>query len=158
RECYGGAMTSRRPLRGSLALLVAALPACGPEAPPPVAPPAPAPEVSAPAPAPEPAARRPAYAPGGVWMPEQIPQHVETLKALGLEIEPAALSDPHSPVLGAVVSLGGCSASFVSEDGLVVTNHHCAVGALQLNSTPKDNILRDGFLAKTRAEERWAGP
>jgi hypothetical protein len=93
-----------------------------------------------------------------MWMPEQLAPQAETLRKLGMEIDPATLSDPRSPVLGAVVSLGGCSASFVSEEGLVITNHHCAVGALQLNSTPKENLLRDGFVAKTRAEERWAGP
>jgi hypothetical protein len=93
-----------------------------------------------------------------MWMPEQIAQQADTLKSLGLEGDAAAFADPASPVLGAVVSLGGCSASFVSDDGLVITNHHCSTGALQLNSTPKENLLRDGYLAKTRADERWNGP
>jgi len=60
--------------------------------------------------------------------------------------------------MGAVVSLGGCTASFVSPDGLIVTNHHCAAGALQFNSTPQRNLLLDGFLAKTREEELPNGP
>ncbi|MBA2542756.1 MAG: S46 family peptidase, partial [Deltaproteobacteria bacterium] len=46
----------------------------------------------------------------------------------------------------------------VSGDGLVVTNHHCVQGALQHNSTPDDNVVENGFLAKTKAEERSAGP
>jgi hypothetical protein len=96
--------------------------------------------------------------PGGMWMPHQLAAHKETLKALGLEIDPAALTDPTSSVLGAVVSLGGCSASFVSADGLLATNHHCVTGALQYNSTPQQNLLKDGFLAKTRADEKWNGP
>jgi hypothetical protein len=54
--------------------------------------------------------------------------------------------------------LGGCTASFVSPDGLLATNHHCATGALQFNSTPQRNLLKDGFLAKTRAEEPYTGP
>ena len=37
--------------------------------------------------------------------------------------------------MGAIVSLGGCSASFVSPDGLIVTNNHCVQGSLQYNST-----------------------
>ena len=96
--------------------------------------------------------------PGGMWMPHQIPSHADTLKQLGLGIDPALLSDPLSPLLGAVVSLGGCSASFVSDEGLVITNHHCATGALQYNSTPQQNLLTEGFLAKTREEERSNGP
>lgn len=98
--------------------------------------------------------------PGGMWMPAQIatPAHEETLKKLGLAIDPKELSNPESNLLSSIVSLGGCSASFVSADGLVITNHHCATGALGFNSSPKENLLKDGFLAKTRAEERSNGP
>src|SRR5690606_21432237 len=60
--------------------------------------------------------------------------------------------------MGAVVSLGGCTASFVSPQGLVVTNHHCAYGGLQLNSTPQKNLIETGFNAATRADELSAGP
>jgi hypothetical protein len=96
--------------------------------------------------------------PGGMWMPEQLPQQAATLKSIGLEIDPIALSQPTSEILGAVVSLGGCSASFVSDEGLIITNHHCATGALQFNSTPSDNLIVNGYLAKARGDERWAGP
>jgi hypothetical protein len=68
------------------------------------------------------------------------------------------LSDPKSSLLSAIVNLSGCSASFVSNQGLVVTNHHCAIGALQHNSSPSENLLQDGMLAQTRAEERSSGP
>jgi hypothetical protein len=95
--------------------------------------------------------------PGGMWMPTQMVGHTETLKTLGLGYDPAALGDPTSFPLGAVVSLGGCSASFVSPQGLVITNHHCVIGALQNNSTPDQNLLVDGFLAPTRADEKPAG-
>ena len=47
----------------------------------------------------------------------------------------------------------GGSGSFVSPDGLVMTNHHVAAGDLDKVSTPEKNYLRDGFLAKTRADE-----
>ena len=55
--------------------------------------------------------------------------------------------------MGAIVSLGGCSASFVSREGLIVTNHHCVTGALQYNATPERNTVKEGFLAATRADE-----
>ena len=96
--------------------------------------------------------------PGGMWTPAQLAQHVETLEDLGLEIPAAALTDPTSFPLGAVIWLGGCSASFVSPEGLIITNHHCATGALQFNSTPEHNLLRDGYLAQTRKDEKSNGP
>jgi hypothetical protein len=49
---------------------------------------------------------------------------------------------------------GGCSASFVSEDGLIMTNHHCVRGNLASVQKGEENILRDGFYAKTLEEER----
>ena len=94
----------------------------------------------------------------GMWLPEQLPDVAERMRTLGLQLDPESLVDLHAHPLGAVVSLGGCSASFVSEHGLVVTNHHCAVGALQHNSTPELNLLDTGFLAQEREEEIWAGP
>lgn len=98
--------------------------------------------------------------PGGMWLPSQmtLPQHVENFQKLGVSIGADKLADPVNSPLAAIVSLGGCSATFVSGEGLVVTNHHCVQGALQLNSTPKNNLVENGFLAKTRAEEVTAGP
>lgn len=95
---------------------------------------------------------------GGMWMPEQLAEHAETLKELGLEIDVATLANPLEAPLGAIVSLGGCSSSFVSPNGLMVTNHHCVQGSLQYHSTPEHNYVEDGFLAKTLAEEKWNGP
>ena len=72
---------------------------------------------------------------------------------------PSALSDPLAAPLAAVVSLGGCTASFVSPDGLIVTNHHCVQGALAASTRrPENNLVENGFLAKTRADEKSAGP
>lgn len=80
------------------------------------------------------------------------------LKTAGLKLTPKQLSDLTGDPLGAVVSLGGCTASFVSPQGLVTTNHHCAYGAIQLNSTPEKNLIKDGFNAPTQAQELSAGP
>ncbi|NMO13598.1 S46 family peptidase [Pyxidicoccus fallax] len=48
---------------------------------------------------------------------------------------------------------GGCSASFVSPEGLVMTNHHCARGCIQQLSTAKKDYIANGFYAKAQAEE-----
>jgi hypothetical protein len=106
-------------------------------------------------------ATRKAYSnPGGMWMPMQmtLPQHVENFQGMGVAIDSNVLANPLAAPLAAVVSLGGCSASFVSGQGLVVTNHHCVQGALQFNSTPQANLVENGFLARTMAEEKSAGP
>ncbi len=100
----------------------------------------------------------PVAADEGMWMPQQIPDLAAKLKAMGFTGNPAAFADLTGHPMGAVVSLGGCSASFVSPEGLIVTNHHCAVGALQYNSTPQKNLLEDGFLARSREEEVSNGP
>jgi hypothetical protein len=94
----------------------------------------------------------------GMWMPQQIPALAARLRALGFAGDPAAFADLTGQPMGAVVSLGGCTASFVSPDGLIVTNHHCVVGGLQFNSTAQRNLLTDGFLARTRGEELSNGP
>lgn len=98
--------------------------------------------------------------PGGMWMPSQmtLSQHTDNFSKMGVKLEAKTLADPLSDPLAAVVSLGGCSATFVSPEGLIVTNHHCVQGALQLNSTPENNLVENGFLAKTKADEPTAGP
>ncbi len=94
----------------------------------------------------------------GMWMPQQIPDLAVQLQKLGFTGDPKAFADLTGQPMGAIVSLGGCTASFVSPDGLIVTNHHCVTGGLQYNSTPQRDLLQDGYLAKTRAEELSSGP
>jgi hypothetical protein len=94
----------------------------------------------------------------GQWQPHQLPQLKSELKRIGITIPAEKLADLSKHPMSAMVSLGGCSASFVSPDGLVVTNHHCAYGAIQRNSTPEHNYIVNGFLAKTRAAELPGGP
>ena len=54
----------------------------------------------------------------------------------------------------AVRLTGGCSASFVSDTGLILTNHHCVASCVEDNSTADNNILKNGFTARTRDEEK----
>ncbi|RZA21480.1 MAG: S46 family peptidase [Lysobacteraceae bacterium] len=94
----------------------------------------------------------------GMWVPQQLPEIAGPLKKAGLKLDPKQLADLTADPMGAVVSLGNCTASFVSPQGLVVTNHHCAAGAIQLNSTAANNLLEKGFNAATTADELSAGP
>ena len=94
----------------------------------------------------------------GMWVPQQLPQIAGPLAKAGLKLAPEQLADLTGDPMGAVVALGGCTASFVSPNGLVATNHHCAYGAIQLNSTPENNLIRNGFNAPTTADELSAGP
>ncbi len=99
----------------------------------------------------------PALADEGQWQPHQLLQLKAELKKVGITIPAEKLADLSKHPMSAIVSTGGCSASFVSPEGLIVTNHHCAYDAIQRNSSAKKNYIVDGFLAKTRAEELPAG-
>lgn len=100
----------------------------------------------------------PALADEGMWMPQQVPQVAKQMKQDGLKFNPNKLKDLTGDPMGAVVWLGNCTASFVSPDGLVVTNHHCGYGSIQYNSTAENNLIENGFYAKTLADELPAAP
>ncbi len=92
------------------------------------------------------------FAEEGMWLLTQLDQL--DLKEKGLEIEAEDIYHPDKTSLtDAIVWLGGCSASFVSPEGLLLTNHHCAYGALQRASSGEKDYIKNGFLAKTRADE-----
>ena len=97
-----------------------------------------------------------ALADEGMWQPHQLPSIAKDLKKAGLKLPPESLTNLTEFPMGAIVSLGGCTASFVSDKGLVVTNHHCAYGSIQYNSTEENNLLENGFLAKKLDEELQA--
>ncbi|NVB37910.1 S46 family peptidase [Pseudenhygromyxa sp. WMMC2535] len=100
----------------------------------------------------------PAAANEGQWKPAQIAEIHERAAAQGLALSAEALWKPTGDekdggLMRASVNIGGCSAAFVSAEGLIATNHHCAYGALQANSSVEHDYLKDGFVAMTRAEE-----
>lgn len=99
-----------------------------------------------------------AHADEGQWQPHQLRQLKSELKRIGITVPVEKLTDLTKHPMSAIVSLGNCSASFVSPDGLVVTNHHCAYDAIQRNATAEKNYIVNGFLARTRAEELPGGP
>ena len=99
-----------------------------------------------------------AQADEGMWVPQQLGEIAGPLKRAGLALDPSDFADLTGKPLGAVVSLGGCTASFISPNGLVATNHHCAYGGIQLNSTPQNNLIANGFIAASPEQEVNAGP
>ncbi|MHB8838471.1 MAG: S46 family peptidase [Gemmatimonadaceae bacterium] len=54
----------------------------------------------------------------------------------------------------AALRIPGCSAAFVSENGLIITNHHCVRGSVNAISRPGEHLLDSGFVAATPADER----
>lgn len=76
------------------------------------------------------------------------------LKSAGLKISIDEVYNPDGvSLVDALVRVGGCTGSFVSDEGLILTNHHCVFGAVQEVSTVDNNYLENGFVAKTREEE-----
>jgi hypothetical protein len=98
------------------------------------------------------------WADEGMWQPHQLPELEAVLKSKGLQIDAASITQLTTFPMNAVISLGGCTASFISNQGLAVTNHHCAYGSIQHNSTAQNNLLQTGFLAKALNEELPAAP
>jgi len=90
----------------------------------------------------------------GMWLLDQIDKlPIDSLKAKGLKLNPEEIYNPKGGGLSDAIVQLGASASFVSPEGMVITNHHVAFGAIQRASTPEHNYLRDGFYAKTKGEE-----
>ncbi len=92
----------------------------------------------------------------GKWTPRQVLElDPAWLKELGLQMPPEKLWDPNrgTGLLSAAVNIGGCSAGFVSETGLILTNHHCLFGVLQEHSTAQRDLMTHGFLARSPQEE-----
>jgi hypothetical protein len=84
----------------------------------------------------------------GMWTFDNLPLR-QIQERYGFTPTPAWLEH----VQKASVNFGGASGAFVSAEGLVLTNHHVGLGQLQKVSTEKADYVRDGFYARTRAEE-----
>ncbi|MEZ4843564.1 MAG: S46 family peptidase [Bacteroidia bacterium] len=76
------------------------------------------------------------------------------LAKAGLQIPQGDIYTPGQVGLtNALVQLGGCTGSFISDKGLIITNHHCVFSAVAAASTEKDNYLENGFYAATDEQE-----
>lgn len=92
----------------------------------------------------------------GKWTPSQVLDIDRAwLAEQGLEISPQRLWDAErgTGLLTGAVNIGGCSGAFVSATGLIVTNHHCLFSLVQQHSAPERDLITQGYLARTRADE-----
>ncbi|MBB6111596.1 Peptidase S46 [Mucilaginibacter lappiensis] len=93
----------------------------------------------------------------GMWIPMLIGKNYDQMKKQGFKLTPEDLYNINkASIKDAIVSLGGgfCTGEVVSNKGLVFTNHHCGYEAISANSTPQNDILDNGFYAKSYAEEK----
>ena len=80
--------------------------------------------------------------------------HKLDLKKAGLKIDQKEIYNPNgTSLVDALVNVGGCTGSFIYNEGLIITNHHCAFSAVQLASTPEHDYLNNGFVARSHKEE-----
>lgn len=103
----------------------------------------------------------------GMWMPSLLSEEtLQEMRNAGFTLSAADIYNINEACLkDAVLGMAPSdnptafygTASFVSESGLVITNHHLALGLIQEHSSPENNYIRDGFLAKSLAEELPAG-
>lgn len=93
----------------------------------------------------------------GMWLPLLIKRlNYVDMQEHGLQLTAEEIySVNHSSLKDAIVALDGrfCTGEIISNQGLMLTNHHCGYASIQENSTPENNILTNGFWAKTKADE-----
>ncbi len=94
----------------------------------------------------------PARGDPGMWTFHDFPSEL-VRKQHGVDIDKAWLDR----VRASVIRLANCTASFVSPDGLILTNHHCSESCLDEHSTAEQQLVKNGFLARTREQELRCG-
>ena len=95
------------------------------------------------------------FAVEGMWIPSLIEMFHSDMQTYGLKLSPEEIYSTNSSSLkDAVIQFnGGCTGEIVSNEGLLLTNHHCGLDAIQRHSSPERNILVDGFWAKSKSDE-----
>ncbi|MBU1011591.1 MAG: S46 family peptidase [Bacteroidetes bacterium] len=91
----------------------------------------------------------------GMWIPSLLQKLNEReMIDLGMRITAKDIYDiNHSSLKDAIVHIGGCSAEVISDQGLLITNHHCGYSRIQQHSTLEHDYLTDGFWAMNKSEE-----
>ena len=91
----------------------------------------------------------------GMWIPALLQAVEGDMQDMGLKLSAEDIySINRSSLKDAIVQFGGgCTASLISDQGLLLTNHHCGYGQIQSHSTLERDILKDGFWAMNQGEE-----
>ncbi|HPR57471.1 MAG TPA: S46 family peptidase [Bacteroidales bacterium] len=93
---------------------------------------------------------------GGMWIPMLLEKlNEKEMRDMGMKITAKDIYDINNSSMKDAIFLfgGGCTASAISEEGLILTNHHCGYGAIQRLSTIENDMLTNGFWAMNRQEE-----
>jgi len=96
------------------------------------------------------------FADEGMWLPQLLQTlNEKQMKKLGMKINASDIYNINKGSLkDAIVSLGGfCTAEVISNQGLILTNHHCGFDAVQNHSSLDHNYIRDGFWAYNKNQE-----
>ncbi len=96
------------------------------------------------------------FAREGMWIPTLLNKYnIAEMQKMGFKLSAEDIySVNHESMKDAVVLFGsGCTGELISDQGLLITNHHCGYDAIQNHSTVEHDYLTNGFWAKTRGEE-----
>ena len=91
----------------------------------------------------------------GMWLPYMLDEALFVeMQSLGFNLTREQLfSFSETSLKDAIVSIGGCTAEIISDQGLLLTNHHCGYGRIQSHSSVGNDLLRDGFWAASFEDE-----
>ena len=93
----------------------------------------------------------------GMWLPMLLGEATyKNMVECGIKLTPAQIYNANNSSLkDAIVALGGgfCTGEIISDQGLMMTNHHCGFGTIQANSSTENDYLTDGFWAMTKEQE-----
>lgn len=97
----------------------------------------------------------PAFADEGMWVPLFINRNIADMQANGCKLSAEDIYSVNKTSLKDAVLIfdGGCTGELVSNEGLILTNHHCGYNAIQSLSSIEHNYLANGFWAENKAAE-----
>ncbi len=96
-----------------------------------------------------------AIADEGIWLPSLIAERIEDMQSKGFRLTAEDIYSINSASMkdGVMLFGGGCTAEIISNEGLVLTNHHCGYSAIQSHSSVEHDYLTNGFSAADFSEE-----